>query len=77
MPATIAFSSPGSRAKGWSGPSIVRSRVKCFSTKAAPSAAAAIGTAIPMVWSERPTGTPNAARIVAIARRLARSGGAG
>ena len=34
--------------------------MKCFSTKAAPRAAAAIGTAVPVVWSERPTGTPNA-----------------
>ena len=51
--------------------------MKCFSTNAAPSAAAAIGTAIPVVWSDRPTGTPKAPRIVAIARRFARSGGAG
>ena len=41
-------SSSGSSANGWSGPSIVRSSVKCFSTNAAPSAAAAIGTAIPV-----------------------------
>ena len=51
--------------------------MKCFSTNAAPSAAAAIGDRDAGVWSESPTGTPKASRIVAIARRLIRSTGAG
>ncbi len=42
-----------------------------------PRAAAPAGIAMPVVWSERPTGTPNARRIVSIARRFMISGGDG
>ena len=56
--ATRAAMSSGSAESLWSGPSSVLSRVKCFSMISAPSAAAAMATAVPMVWSENPTGTP-------------------
>src|SRR5690242_17180511 len=49
----------GSSDAWWSGPSRVRSRVKCFSMQAAPRPTAATATWIPRVWSESPTGTPN------------------
>ena len=75
--ATSARSSSGSIANGWSGPSIERDSVKCFSSKSMPSAAAPVGTAMPCVWSDRPTGTPKAARSVAIERRFMICGGDG
>ena len=77
MPSTIARSSPGSSDAAWSGPGSERSSVKCFSTSTAPSAAAAIGTAMPRVWSDNPVLVPKRSRMVAIARRFAASGGAG
>jgi hypothetical protein len=52
MPRTMAVSSPGSSEARWSGPGMARSRVKCFSTTAAPSATAARAHSIPGVWSE-------------------------
>ncbi len=64
-------------ANGWSGPCMSRESVKCFSSISMPSAAAAVGIAMPVVWSDSPTGTPNASRIVAIARRFMISGGDG
>ena len=76
-PVTSARSSAGSIANGWSGPGIERSSVKCFSRSSMPSAAAPRGTEMPSVWSDSPTGTPNAARIVPIARRFMILGGDG
>ncbi len=54
-----------------------RSRVRCFSMIAAPSAVAATGSSMPGVWSDQPVGSPNASRIVAIAARFASAGAAG
>ena len=60
------------------GPSIARSSVKCFSSSCARRARPRpTATWMPSVWSERPTGTPNAARIVGIARRFMMCGGDG
>ena len=51
----------------WSGPSIPRSNVKCFSITVAPIATAATGISIPRVWSEYPTWHPKVSRSVSIA----------
>ena len=76
-PRTSAASSPGSSEQAWSGPGRPRSRVKCFSIRQAPRAAAASETSMPGVWSEKPTGLPKAEASVAMALRLASRGGAG
>ena len=44
---------------------------------AAPRAVAVAASSMPIVWSDQPTGTPNARRIVSIAPRLASSIAAG
>jgi len=51
--------------------------VKCFSITVAPNATAAIGTVIPKVWSDNPTGNPKEFFNVNIEFRLTSSKGAG
>ena len=67
---TMRVSSSGSSDARWSGPGSVRSSVRCFSTIVAPRAAAAIGTTMPGLWSDRPTARPNRFANVSSARRL-------
>ena len=71
MRPTSRRNSAGSADDEWSGPGIRRSSVKCFSTTQAPSATAAMQAVSVWVWSEYPTETPKAVRIVTIARRFA------
>ena len=59
------------------GRAATRSRVRCFSTMAAPARPRRQRSSIPGVWSDQPTGTPNARRMVSIARRFASRGAAG
>src|SRR5659263_663761 len=77
IPYTISLNSLGSREALCSGPGRFLSSVKCFSITHAPIATAAIGTRIPVVWSEYPTGTLNSSAIVLIAFRLQSSARAG
>lgn len=77
MASTIARSSSGSREKALSGPGVARESVKCFSTMQAPSATAAAGAAMPIVWSDRPAGSRYRSASSRIPRRFISSGGAG
>lgn len=60
-----------------SGPVLLRDKVKCFSIIQAPNTTAATGTAIPKVWSERPTGTSNFPAMSGIVFKFISAGGAG
>ena len=74
---TIALNSCGSSENALSGPGMDRDKVRCFSMMQAPNATAATGTAIPIVWSDSPAGTPKRRDISGIVRKFISSGGAG
>ena len=74
---TMALNSCGSSENALSGPGSDRESVRCFSMMQAPRATAATGTAIPIVWSDKPTGTSNFRASSGIVRRFMSSGEAG
>src|SRR6185437_1039916 len=74
---TMRLKSAGSSEAAWSGPSALRSSVRCFSMMLAPRATAAIAISMPSVWSEYPTASRNVRRIVCIAARLTSADGHG
>ena len=75
--ATMAVNSFSSSENEASGPPIDLSRMKCFSITFAPKATATTGATMPVVWSDRPTSTPNRFLRSGRVNKLASSMGAG
>ena len=67
----------GSALAAWSGPSAVRSYVRCFSITVAPAATASAPASASVAWSEYPTGTPNRSASSPIQHRCASASATG